>query len=257
MVKLLCAGATFITGRSTSTRTTFTLRSQIHFPIQPELPDMRLRKCWGVSNTTFDLCLYFQNLRYKSLSFIMISNWHTVMMVCVKSQTEEQQKKFDGKLKKKERGWKRFLFFPSLLDPGWWLSVICLCLQIIFWTVTVTLQYLKIFEREPRLRIERGAKCAQVIFSNVDKPWWQTASWWRQGRSGCQRSIQPPHCGKGEAASASPAETSVFSSFCVYHFFVCKMRHDEIMSPSLYSRPRTSALSERRNGAFQTPLSCC
>ena len=26
------------------------------------------------------------------------------------------------------------------------------------------------FEREPRLRIERGAKCAQVIFSNVDKP---------------------------------------------------------------------------------------
>ena len=54
------------------------------------------------------------------------------MMVCVKSQTEEQQKKFDGKLKKKGTRMEEVPLFPSLLNPGRWLSVICLCLQFIF-----------------------------------------------------------------------------------------------------------------------------
>ena len=133
--------------------------------------------------------------------------------------------------KKEERGWKSFLFFSSLLDPRWWLSVICLCLQIIFWIVILRIQIttLPCFVCMGQVgtldgkMLESGAKWARGMFVNRNdqKPWWQTASWWRQGQSGCQRSSQPLHCGKGEAASASPAETLIFSFSLLYITFSC------------------------------------
>ena len=123
--------------------------------------------------------------------------------------------------KKEERGWKSFLFF-CLTSRSRRVAVRHLPLPVVhILNYHSTLQYLKIFEGEPRLRNEWGAKWAQVIFSNVDKPWWQTASWWRQGRSGCQRSSLPPHCGKGEAAFASPAKTLIFSFSLLYITFSC------------------------------------
>ena len=178
MVKLLCAGATFITGRSTSARTTFTLRSQIHFPIQPHLPDMRLRKCWGVSNTAFYLCLYFQNLRYKSLSFIMISNWHTVMMVCVKSQTEEQQKKARWQIGKRETRMEEVSLF-SLTSRSRMVAVRHLPLpedHILNCHIKLQIATLTFFVCVGQVgspdgkMLDRGAKWARVIFVNRNDP---------------------------------------------------------------------------------------